>query len=212
MFSGVALAPRLFLALHDPFTGKPGTGPDLLARGVSTAAIATLLLSRRLDIADGKVVAPVPAAQGAPLSGIDAYVVDAVTAQGRGHSTRSWIESLGGPITGLVADDLVDDGLVRRERRMLSRGTERYPAVDVVVASGPRGRMQRMVSNPADFDLENAVITAIIAAIGADRAVLQGDGLAELFVEINRQLPRVLRQLMDALVASTAALALTVRR
>ena len=140
-------APNLFLVAHDSFTGRMEVSRELVLCGLVASEVAHLIVERRLGLADDRIV--VPTSGTAPVDSadptgreVDDYVVTSVRQQSSSHTVRVWAESLGEVLYGLIADDLVEQGIVRRERRRLvtRRGADRFPAVDLLRASGPRLR------------------------------------------------------------------------
>lgn len=207
----VELAERLFLIVHDPFTGKLAVSPELLKSGLVAAELADLVMEGRLGTTGGHVV--VAERRGSGDDGIGAFVVEAVARQRGSHTVRAWAETLGDALYELVARRLVDRGVVRRERgsRLIRRGADRFPAVDLLAASSPRGRLEHMLGNPADFDLAGAVSAAIIGALGVEHTLdIEVD--RSLLDELAGHLPVDIRTLMAGLEQAAAAISLTVRR
>src|SRR5580765_7861309 len=137
-------APNLFLVAHDSFTGRIDVSRELVLCGLVTAELAHLVVERRLAVVDEKVVVVDPAGGGVPEhdpgrvgsagAEIDDYVVASVRQQPAPHSVRVWADSLGEALYGLIAEDLVEQGVVRRERRRFvgRRGGDRFPAADLL--------------------------------------------------------------------------------
>ncbi len=216
-------APNLFLVAHDSFTGRMEVSRELVLCGLVASELAHLVIERRLGMAEERVV-PIAAAAGAPAPAagspgdaggleIDDYVVASVKQQSTNHSVRVWAESLGEVLYGLIADDLVAQGVVRRERRRIvtRRTADRFPAVDLLRASGPRLRLDSMIREPATFTLAGAVNVALLGALGIER-LLETEITKEFVDELNRNLPSQLQMLMSGAAAAAAAVSLTVRR
>jgi Golgi phosphoprotein 3 (GPP34) len=215
-------APNLFLVAHDSFTGRMEVSHELVLCGLVTAELAHLIIERRVGVADDRIiVTDVDGAVRPPVRGpedeagteIDDYVVASIKQQHSTHSVRVWGESLGEVIYGLVADNLVEQGIVRRERRRgISRRTgDRFPAADLLRASGPRLRLDHMVREPSTFTLAGAVNVALLGALGIER-LLEAEPSKEFLDELNRNLPTQLQALMAGAAAAAAAVSLTVRR
>jgi hypothetical protein len=211
-------APNLFLVAHDSFTGRMEVSRELVLCGLVASEVAHLIVERRLGIADDRIVLPTSGA--APVDSadpagreVDDYVVTSVRQQSSSHTVRVWAESLGEVLYGLVADDLVEQGVVRRERRRLvtRRGADRFPAVDLLRASGPRLRLDSMVREPSTFTLAGAVNVGLLGALGIER-LLETELTKEFLDELNRNLPSQLQMLMAGAAAAAAAVSLTVRR
>jgi Golgi phosphoprotein 3 GPP34 len=205
------LAESFFLIVHDPFTGKPGISRELLDCGLVAAELADLVLSGHLDVVDDRVV--VTERTGGLDEELDRFVVDAVGRQTSSHPVRVWAESIGAIVFDLVVKRLLDDGVVRAERHrgVLRRGPERFPAQDLLRASGPRLRLEHMLRHPAEFDLPGAVTAAIAGAIGVERT-FEFDIDRELFTELADNLPPSLERLIAGVTATVAAISLTIRR
>jgi hypothetical protein len=205
------LAENFFLIVHDPFTGKPSVSRELLDCGLVAAELADLVLSGHLDVVDDRIV--VTERTGGRDEEIPAFVLDAVARQTTTHTVRVWSESIGGILFDLVVKNLIDSGVVRaeRQRAVLRRGPERFPAQDLLRASGPRLRLEHMLRNPAAFDLAGAVTAAIVGALGVERT-FEFDVERELFIDLTNNLPPTLERIIAGVAATVAAISLTVRR
>ncbi len=205
------LAENFFLIVHDPFTGKLGISRELLDCGLVAAELADLVLSGHLDVVEDRVV--VTDRTGGVDEELDRFVVDAVGRQTSSHPVRVWAESIGEIVFDLVVKRLLDDGVVRAERHrgVLRRGPERFPAQDLLRASGPRLRLEHMLRHPAEFDLPGAVTAAIAGAIGVERT-FEFEIDRELFTELADNLPPSLERLIVGVTATVAAISLTIRR
>jgi hypothetical protein len=215
-------APNLFLVAHDSFTGRMEVSRELVLCGLVSAELAHLIVERRLGVADDRiVVTETPGSVRPPARGpedeagmeIDEYVVASVRQQSSTHTVRVWAESLGEVVYDLLADNLVEQGVVRRERRrVITRRTgDRFPAADLLRASGPRLRLDHMVREPATFTLAGAVNVALLGALGIER-LLETEPSREFLDELNRNLPSQLRMLLAGATAAAAAVSLAVRR
>jgi hypothetical protein len=211
-------APNLFLVAHDSFTGRMEVSRELVLCGLVASEVAHLIVERRLGIADDRIVVPTSGA--APVDSadpagreVDDYVVTSVRQQSSSHTVRVWAESLGEVLYGLIADDLVEQGVVRRERRrtVTPRGADRFPPPDLLRASGPRLRLDSMVREPSTFTLAGAVNVGLLGALGIER-LLETELTKEFLDELNRNLPSQLQMLMAGAAAAAAAVSLTVRR
>jgi hypothetical protein len=205
------LAENFFLIVHDPFTGKLTISRELLDCGLVTSELADLVLTGHLDIVDDRVV--VTDREDGAEDPIAAYVLEAVGRQSSPHSVRVWAEAIGEIMFGLVSQHLIDNGVVRVEqhRAMLRRGPDRFPAQDLLKASGPRLRLEHMIRNPRTFDLPGAVAAAIVGALGVERT-FEFDVDRELFTDLTENLPPTLQRLLAGVTATVAAISLTVRR
>jgi hypothetical protein len=205
------LAENFFLIVHDPFTGKLSISRELLDCGLVASQLADLVLSGHLDVVDDRVV--VTDRTGGRDEELDRFVLEAVARQKAAHSVRVWSESIGAIVFDLVVKRLLDDGVIRAEkhRAMLRRGPERFPAQDLLRASGPRLRLEHMLRHPTEFDLPGAVTAAIVGALGVERS-FEFDVERELFVELTENLPPSLERLVAGVAATVAAISLTIRR
>ncbi len=205
------LAENFFLIVHDPFTGRPSISRELLDCGLVAAELADLVLSGHLDVVDDRVV--VTDRTGGREEEMPAFVLESVARQKSAHTVRVWSESIGEIIFDLVVRNLVESGVVRteRQRTVLRRGPERFPAQDLLRASGPRLRLEHMLRNPSAFDLPGAVTAAIVGALGVERT-FEFDVERELFIDVTHNLPPTLERIIAGAAATVAAISLTVRR
>jgi hypothetical protein len=205
------LAENFFLIVHDPFTGKSSISRELLDCGLVAAEIADLVLTGHLDVVDDRVV--LTDRTGGRDGELDRYVLEAVGRQSSAHTVRVWAESIGEIAFDLVVRQLLDSGVIRaeRQRAVLRRGPERFPAQDLLRASGPRLRLEHMLRHPTEFDLPGAVTAAIVGALGVERT-FEFDIDRELFTELQENLPPSLERLVAGVAATVAAISLTIRR
>lgn len=210
------LAKRMFLILHNPFTGKPDVGHDLLKCGLVAAELADLILARRLGMENDRIV--VADTRGTGSDEIGAFVVDSIQRQSSAHTVRSWVEALADVLYELVARALLEEGVVRREaggRRLLRRSADRFPAVDLMRAAGPRLRLEHMLRTPSEREVGNAVLAAIIGALDVER-VLDVDrdraSVRAAVAQATTSLPIDMRSLVAGVEDSVSAISLIVRR
>lgn len=206
----------MFLILHDPFTGKPAIGHDLLKCGLVAGALADLMIERRLGMENDRIVVADPRGSGADEVG--AFVVESIQRQPSAHTVRSWVEALTDVLYELVARGLVADGICRREqgsRGLLRRRADRFPAVDLLRAASPRVRLEHMLRTPRDLDVPGAALAGIIKAIEVER-VLDVDrdraAVKSSVAVAAEQLPIDLKNLVDGIEAAVSAISLTIRR
>jgi hypothetical protein len=210
------LARRMFLILHDPFTGKPEIGHDLLKCGLVAAALADLMLERRLGMENDRIVVADP--RGTGVDEIGAFVVESIQRQPSAHTVRSWVEALTDVVYELVARGLVTDGVVRREqggRRLLRRSADRFPAVDLLQAARPRVRLEHMLRVPREMDVPGAALAGIIRALEVERVLDVDRDRSEVKSAVAAaadQLPIDLKSLVDGVESAVSAISLTVRR
>ncbi|MFC4944477.1 GOLPH3/VPS74 family protein [Pseudonocardia sp. GCM10023141] len=210
------LAKRMFLILHNPFTGKSDVGQDLLKCGLVAAELADLIMARRLGMENDRIV--VADTRGSGSDEIGAFVVESIQRQTSAHTVRSWVEALADVLFELVARGLVDDGVVRREqggRKLLRRSADRFPAVDLMRAAGPRLRLEHMLRTPRERDVSGAALAAVLGALEVDRVLdVDRDRAQVRFAigECTASLPIDLRNLVAGVEDSVSAISLIVRR
>ena len=143
--------------------------------------------------------------------------MQAVLNQPETHIVRTWVDNLG-LLPELVARDLIEQGLVRREPSgsLRRHRPDRFPAADLVRAAGPSVRLQHALRHPRDMDLYHGVLAALIWAVGADSSVLDRDvnrSNARAVVEqVVDNLPPGLAELVEGVRAAAAAVSLRVHR
>lgn len=210
------LAEAMFLLLHDPFSGRAELAPELVRCGLVAGELAELIIGERVAFDNDRIV--VIGGGGFVLDEISALVVEAIQSQTRTHGVRSWMDALGDTIYEQVTSRLLDSGTLGRDeggRRPMRRGTQRFPAANLLAASGPRVLLEHMLSFPQELDLERASLAAILGALGAlqgfdpaiDRAALR-----ITIADLTERLPPDLRELVRGVEAYVAANSLTVRR
>lgn len=210
------LVKKMFLILHDPFTGKPEIGHELLRCGLVAAELADLIIARRVGMENDRVVV----AETRSLAGdeIGAFVVESIARQASGHTVRSWVEALADVLYELVAGNLMTDGVVRRQeggRRLLRRSPDRFPALDLMRAAGPRLRLEHMLRTPRQREVPGAALAAIIGALDVER-ILDLDRNRDLVrtavAEATESLPVDLRALVAGVEDTVSAISLTIKR
>lgn len=209
------LAEEFFLIGHNEFTGKLLISPDLLQCGLVAAQLADLVIAGRLSVAGGKV--EVAAMRGSGQDEIAAFVVESVQRQTTGYPVRAWTETLSDVLFELVARRLVERGIVRREpgRGLVRRRPDRFPAVDLLKAAGPRIRLEHMFRQPVEFDLPGAFCGALVSTLGVygvldpdlDKAMVR-----DLSAKLSERLPADLIALLDGVRDAVSAISLTIRR
>ena len=210
-----SMAGAFFLLAHDEFSGRARCDLDLLRCGVVGAQLAELVIGGRLGVVDGRVhpldaeaVGETPAAS---------YVMECILAQPRHHTVRTWTDSLGEPLFELVARQLTDDKVVRRDvgRGVGRRRADRFPAVDLLRAAAPRSRLSHAVSSPRNLDLAGAFTIALVWALGLASLLdqrIERSTADELILRIRARMPGALRELLEGVDSTAAASSLSVRR
>lgn len=153
------LAARIFLLLHDQFSGRPTVANHILEDGVATARLAQLLLTDQLTLSNNRLLpgAPMFDRHGASADPEGDRIVDTARQHG-GSTAQDMIRQLAPSITRAVAARLVSSGLVRRRSRPLRR--PHYPRVDQQDLSV--NLRDRLVAPPSTMaccnDMENAIL------------------------------------------------------
>jgi Golgi phosphoprotein 3 (GPP34) len=208
------LSDEFFLIGHDEFTGKPAINRELIACGLSAALLAELMILGRLCMHDGRVALLDTTPAGEAVAD---QVLDLVAQQSKEHTVRTWTEHLGEPAYELVARRLVDEGVVRREqsRRMLGRGGDRFPPVDLYQAARARLWLGHMITHPLEMDLQRTISAGLVTAVGVERVLgleLDSQQIRDIVSERVSHLPEDLQSLLLGVNAAVAALSLTIRR
>jgi hypothetical protein len=193
------LPARIFLILHDPFTGKATVGPTALRCALVGAELGELIISRRVAMENDLVVmGDATAPSGDEIS---AFVVDSISRQPDAHGVPTWLAAIGDALFELVAARLTTSGILMRTRGITGRAN-RFPAANLLAAAGPRVRLEHMVRRPRERDVEGSVCAALLAAVGA---------AGTLAVDDNRKATRAgLAALTDALPVDLRSLAMSV--
>jgi hypothetical protein len=165
------LAARLFLILHDPFSGRCAVSPMALRCALVGAELAELILNRRIAMANELIVPGEASAPG--TDALSAFVVGAISRQPEHYPVPVWLAAIGDAVAELVAARLMEVGILVRTRSLVRR-RGRFPAINLLAAAGPRVRLEYMVRMPDDADVASATCAALIDAVGAGR-VLQGE-------------------------------------
>jgi Golgi phosphoprotein 3 (GPP34) len=208
------LSDEFFLIGHDEFTGKPAINSELIACGLAAALLAELMMAGRLGMNDGRVTLLDKAPVGEAVSD---QVLELVGQQRKEHTVRTWTEHLGEPAYELVARRLVDEGVIRREqgRRMLGRGADRFPPVDLYQAARARLWLRHMITHPLEMDLQRAISAGLVTAVGVERVLgleLDSQQIHEIVADRLSYAPEDLQALLVGVNAAVAALSLTIRR
>jgi Golgi phosphoprotein 3 (GPP34) len=211
-----ALARKMFLVLHDPFSGKALGPPKLIRYAVVTAGLAELVMQRRLTV-DGGRIAPAGEWYDGGGDQVRAVLVGGVGPAGS-DVTRTWVEEVADAVYEEVVRGLVADRVVRRETRggLLKRhATMRFPAVDLLTAAGPRVKLEHMLRSPHDMDVVGTTFAAILDCLrlesvfdgDCDRAMVRRAASAAV-----RNLPGNLRELLAEVAKAVVEVTLTFRR
>lgn len=211
-----ALARKMFLVLHDPFSGKALGPPKLIRYAIVTAGLAELVMHRRLAVGGGRIA---PAGEWYDGGGdaVRAVLVGGVGPAGS-DINRTWVEQVADAVYEQVVRGLVAERVVRRETRggLLRRNAPmRFPAVDLLTAAGPRVKLEHMLRSPHDMDVVGSTFAAILDYLrlesvfdaDCDRAMVRRAASAAV-----RSLPADLRELLTEVARAVAEVTLTFRR
>jgi Golgi phosphoprotein 3 (GPP34) len=208
----IELAEQFFLISHDEFSGKPAVSHELVECGLVGAMFGGLVIEGRLGIKEGKVVV----LDGLPGNDeLTNKLVRTVDQQPTDHRIRIWAEQLGGYIYPIVAERLVQAGTLRRDqaRSLLGRSADRYPAVDLYHAARPRLLLNHVIRHREEMDLDQAVVIALLAAVGIEGVLgldLNRDVLRSLINSLVNAMPTQLQELMTGIDETVASISLTI--
>jgi hypothetical protein len=210
----IELAEQFFLISHDEFSGRPAVSHDLVECGLVGAMFGGLVIEGRLGVKEGKVVV----LDGLPgNSELVNKLVRTIDQQPADHRVRTWAEQLGSYIYPLVAERLVAAGTLRRDRgrSVLGRAAERYPAVDLYHAARPRLLLNHVIRHREEMDLDQAVVIALLAAVGIEGVLgldMNRDVLRSLINSLVNAMPTQLQELMAGIDETVASISLTIHR
>jgi Golgi phosphoprotein 3 (GPP34) len=200
-------AAKVFLILHDPFSGKPVVRASAIKRAIMGAELADLILARRIGMENDQIVLADEGRRGADH--LSAFLVETIRSQPESHTVPVWVATLADRLFDLLATLLVNDGIVRRApgpRFLVS--ADRFPAQDLLAAVGPRLRLEHALRSPEEPELTWRVVAAVIGSIGASRAIdTDGDrGAVRRRIEaITKALPLDLRDLIIGMEVAHAS-------
>jgi hypothetical protein len=207
------LADELFLIGHDDYSGKTQCDAAVLEAGLAGAVLGELVLSRRIDVADGTVV-PRDRQDSRGEAVSDTAFAEIVKQPG-GHPVRDWVAYLREGARPAVGRRLVGAGLVEQVRgRGLLRQTLRFVATDPMKASSPRVRLRYMVDRPELLDEHTAILAGLVLATGLDGVVAAGASrpIRDSLRGMVSRLPPDLRAVAGGVEAVVAGLGAPARR
>jgi hypothetical protein len=192
------LADDLFLTAHDTVKGKSLLTPATMGLGLAGALLGELVLWRRLDVADGKIVLIDDRPTGDPAA---TAVLDQLLREGHHRAVRDWISFLAtGIAIDLVERRLSRAGLVQRqEKRGLLNSKVFFVPTDSMVAGWPATRVRTLIGRGEMLDIPDLVLAGLILGTGLDQHVfvtLDTRGRGLLFDQLRRRLPAMLQELV----------------
>jgi Golgi phosphoprotein 3 (GPP34) len=206
------LADEFFLIGHDDYSGKPRINADTLDTGLAGAVLAELVMTRRVDVAEGRLMVRDRQTYGEPVT--DAALAELIK-QAVAHPVRAWVEFLRADVRMMVGRRLLAAGLVEQvSSRGLLRSTTRFVARDPMAAASPRVRVRYVMDHEELLDEHTATLAALMLACGLEQVLATG-GDRQVRVALKTmadRLPADLRSLASGVDAAVAAIALTIRR
>jgi hypothetical protein len=202
------IADQLFLAAHDHDTGhlqarlhKAG-----LEIGLAGCLLAELVLDRRIDVQQGRIVlvsrAPVPDILSQTV--LEDIVTELHVAK-QPHTVRVWLVYLSHSAVMQVRNRLCFTGVIEEVsgRRWWGGAANKYRAVDTNQALGPEAAVHSLLTHTQGGE---GPVSAVAFAALADACGLlpklawwreQRSGTRRRLVELRADLPRALRELVD---------------
>jgi len=208
------LAEQFFLIGHDEFSGKPAVSIELVECGLVGAMLGELIIEGRLSIKDGRVVVldrePVD-------GGLGDRLVNTVDQQRNSHRVRTWAEELGPDAYRIIAERLVASGTLRQERghKLFGNSGDRYPAVDLYDAARPRLLLNHVIRNREEMDLDQAVLAALLTAVGVEPVLgldMNRESLRTIINSLLSAMPSPLQDLLSGIDETVASISLTIHR
>lgn len=199
------LADRLFLLMHDEYTGRSRLAPSATALGLAAGLIGELVLDQRLVVdGDGDLLAIGREWVADPVGN---EVLGLVIGSPQHRAVRDWLRFLARSSVESVGARLARSGDVRQARRSrLLGGGSVWPAVDPNRAAWESVALANQLCAASGWlELSDRAVAGLVSACG-----LTGHVLWDVHHEIGRRrLPVVLDGLPDPLrhlvVSATAA-------
>src|SRR5437867_2047207 len=153
----VRIADQLFLAAHDHDTGhlQARLHRAGMSLGLGGALLAELVLDRRIDVREGRIVL----VSRAPMDDILCQTIlgDVITElhlARQPHTVRTWLVYLSHSSVTQVRNRLTFNGVLREVpgRRWWGGAANKYQAIDISTALGPEAAVYSMLAReePAD--------------------------------------------------------------
>lgn len=205
------LANDMFRLVHRDSDGRLLLDARVAGLGLSAALLGELLMTNRIQLRDGVVVAGSGAA---PVDVLAHSVLDQVASEPIHHPVRTWLAYLARGSHTQVAARLIRGGHVRehRSRGLFSRSV-RYLPVDMNAAAWPWARLSTRLRNGEPLDGFDTLLAGLVLATDLHRIVLLGatDDLAGELRRVVGAAPAMVRELVyhteaavgDAVITST---------
>jgi Golgi phosphoprotein 3 (GPP34) len=204
------VADQLFLTAHDHDTGhlRPRLHRAGLELGLAGALLAELVMDRRIDVRDGRVVV----VNRTPVDDILSHTIlgDIVTElqlARQPHPVRVWLLYLSYSAIGQIRNRLTFNGILEEvaSHRWWGGTANRYRATDTNQALGPEGAVYSMLVHEGAANTVNPVDATAFAVLADASGLLpkltwwreQRAGLRHRLIELRDQLPPALRELAD---------------
>jgi hypothetical protein len=204
------LAPRMFLILHDSFTGKALVRASAVRLAVAGAELAELALARPdrgqlIALENDRVV--LAGTRPRRLDYISSFVVDSIRSQPEAHPAMTWAAALADHVFDLVVTQLITEGVVQRQQSgLFGRSSRRFPAVDLLAAAGPRVRLEHALRSDDALSEETATCVAVLAAVGGERTLdIDRAARRRLTAAARQALPLDLRSLVTGIEVAHAS-------
>src|ERR1700754_268330 len=210
VMSDLGLADELFMVGHNEYTGKTVINQEMLDAGLAGAALAELILQRRITVVAGRVTVDDPRPWGDPVTDV---VLREIHSRGSEFVPRAWVEHLRSNVGEVVAQRVVAAGMVRRDeqRSGLSRKlTVRYPAVNALTATRPLVRLSYYLQRPAQIDAQTATLAALVKAVGLEQRIMlewTRQEVGACVTAIVVRLPAPLREVIQGVEGAVSAMA-----
>jgi hypothetical protein len=204
----IRVADQLFLAAHDHDTGQAQARLHRagMALGLAGALLAELVIDRRIDVQEGRIIVVGRSPMQDVLS--QAILEDVVTelqVAKQPHTVRIWLVYLRHSSITQVRNRLCFNGILREApgRHWWGGPMSTYRAVDLNSALGPEAAVHSLLTH--DDPPEGSIAAMTFAALADACGLLpklawwreQRSGLRRRLDRLRGQLPRALRELAD---------------
>jgi hypothetical protein len=211
-----SLHEEYFLLAHDDYTGRAHIDEDVVGAGLAGALLADLVIVGCLDAAwldaGGEQVRVLD--ESLALDGLARDAVAALATRTRPVSW--WVECLAVSMYQRTGEHLVHQGVVTRAPAGLFRAGVRYPAVDALVAAGPRVRLRHEAEAaqpvPPDPGVATLAALALRTGLGGVVADAANRSVREGLAALARAVPVGVRAVVAGVDAALIQMALTTPR